>query len=251
MDKRLKILDLWFDPINMEQAIDRIDTFIRTGDRPHSILAVNPEKTFSVPKDPFLLEAFKKADLLVPDGIGVVLAARFLYKAPVSRVASSDLMEKVSALAAKEGYGLFIYGSREEVNAEAARVLMERYPGLRVVGRSDGYVHEEGMPDLIDKINKSGALILFLALGSPKQERWYADHRSALTTIRVCQGVGGTLDTLAGRVKRAPQSWQNLGLEWLYRLLAEPKRIKRQILLPLFVIRVLGARIKSIFSSRN
>lgn len=247
MNDRLKIFDLWFDPVDMDQALERIDGFIKNGDRPHSILAVNPEKTFSVPKDPFLLEAFKEADLLVPDGIGVVLAARFLYGAQVSRVASSDLMEHVSALAAREGYGLFIFGSREEVNAKAAEVLAERYPGLKVVGRSDGYVDEEGMPGLIKRINESGAAILFLALGSPKQERWYAEHRNALTTVRVCQGIGGTLDTLAGRVKRAPQSWQNLGLEWLYRLLAEPKRIKRQILLPAFACRVLWAKFMSMF----
>jgi N-acetylglucosaminyldiphosphoundecaprenol N-acetyl-beta-D-mannosaminyltransferase len=98
------------------------------------------------------------------------------------------------------------------------------------------------MPALVDRINESKADILFLALGSPRQEKWFAKHKDSLTYVRVCQGIGGTLDTIGGTVKRAPAAWCNLGLEWLYRLLSEPSRIKRQKVLPIFALKVILAR---------
>jgi N-acetylglucosaminyldiphosphoundecaprenol N-acetyl-beta-D-mannosaminyltransferase len=99
------------------------------------------------------------------------------------------------------------------------------------------------MSDLIQQINESGAAILFLALGSPKQEKWYATYGNSLENIRLVQGVGGTLDTIAGKVPRAPEIWQKCGVEWLYRLLLEPKRLKRQKILPLFMVLILGSKI--------
>jgi N-acetylglucosaminyldiphosphoundecaprenol N-acetyl-beta-D-mannosaminyltransferase len=117
-------------------------------------------------------------------------------------------------------------------------VLKERYPGLKIAGRSDGYVKEDDMTALIDQINESQADILFIALGSPKQEKWFMTHKDALKHVRVCQGIGGTLDTIGGNVKRAPASWCRYNLEWLYRLLSEPKRIRRQIVLPIFAFLV-------------
>jgi N-acetylglucosaminyldiphosphoundecaprenol N-acetyl-beta-D-mannosaminyltransferase len=111
---------------------------------------------------------------------------------------------------------------------------MKKYPGLVIAGRQDGYLPEERMGELVERINASGARFLFLALGSPRQEKWVAKHGGMLTTVSVCQGIGGTLDVIAGTVQRAPQAWCKLGLEWLYRLLAEPKRIVRQKALPVF-----------------
>jgi N-acetylglucosaminyldiphosphoundecaprenol N-acetyl-beta-D-mannosaminyltransferase len=235
---RLKILDVWVDPVTMSLALNRIESFVEHGSRPRAVFAVNPEKNFSVPKDPVLHDIFRCAGLLIPDGIGVVLAARILHGARLTRVPGVELMEKACELAASRGYGIFLYGAREAVNAKASRVLQERYPGLRIVGRSDGFVKEKDMPTLIERINASGAQILFLALGSPRQEKWFARHAASLTHIRVCQGIGGTLDTIAGTVRRAPAIWCNLNAEWLYRLLKEPKRIMRQRVLPLFVFRV-------------
>ena len=107
------------------------------------------------------------------------------------------------------------------------------------------------MPDLIDRINESGAEILFIALGSPMQEKWYAEHKNELTHVRVCQGIGGTLDTIAGNVKRAPEVWRRFSLEWLYRLLSEPKRIKRQKVLPIFAMMVLISKLKTVLSSKK
>ena len=251
MNDRLEILKIWVDPVDMDGALARVRNYLNQGDRPHAVLAVNPEKNFSVPRDPGLYEVFRRADLLIPDGVGVVLAARLLHGVRISRVPGVALMEKICALAAAEGHKIFIYGAKEEVNQKATEELVRRYPGLEVAGRSNGYVKDDGMPELVDQINRSGARVLFLALGSPKQEMWFAAHGPNLDQVRVVQGIGGTLDVVAGNVKRAPEWWQNRGLEWLYRLLSEPKRIGRQKVLPVFGLKVLWAWLTGKFSGKR
>ncbi|MGI6657063.1 MAG: WecB/TagA/CpsF family glycosyltransferase [Desulfobulbus sp.] len=238
MKDRLPILDIWVDPFSREEARQRVREFLQHGDRPHAIFASNPEKNFSVPKDPELYQCYQKADLLLPDGIGVVLAARLLHGVRLQRIPGSEFVFDLCALAEEGGYPLFVYGAREEVNRRSVELLQQRYPRLRIAGRADGYVAEADMEALVERINASGAAILFLALGSPRQERWFATHKDRLTTVRVVQGIGGTLDTIGGTVRRAPEFWCRHNLEWLYRLLAEPRRIKRQKVLPLFALRV-------------
>lgn len=240
---RLNILNVWVDPVDMNGALERVERFIEEGDRPHSLFAVNPEKNFSVPRDPQLHRVFRDADLLIPDGIGVVMAARILYRVRMARVPGVEMMEEICRLSAQKGYKVFIYGAKEEVNARSVEILQKRYPSLEIVGRANGFVASEEMPTLIDQINASGAQVLFLALGSPRQENWYAKYADRLQTVRVCQGIGGTLDTIAGTVKRAPQFWCRHNLEWLYRLLAEPQRIARQKVLPVFAYRVLRTKL--------
>jgi N-acetylglucosaminyldiphosphoundecaprenol N-acetyl-beta-D-mannosaminyltransferase len=238
ISRRLKILNIWTDPVSMPEALRRIESFITDGKRPHAVFAANPEKNYSVPRDAQLYETFRNADLLIPDGIGIVLAARVLYRMKFSRVPGVELMGEICRRAAERDFGVFIYGAKEEVSRKAAEELASRYPNLRIAGRANGYVSEAEMPDLISKINASGAVILFLALGSPRQEKWYSRYRNQLTSVRVCQGIGGSLDTLAGTTKRAPAWWCRNSLEWLYRLLAEPSRIGRQKVLPLFAAQV-------------
>ena len=249
LDRRLKILNIWVDPVTKDESLRKVRGFLKSGDRPHSIFATNPEKNFSVPKDSLLYETFKKADLLIPDGIGMVLAARILYGAKLTRVPGVELMENICELAAQEGKKIFIYGAKEEVNKSAVEKLKRTYPKLDIAGRSNGYVRENEMTDLIDRINKSEAEILFLALGSPMQEKWFAAHKHALRNVRVCQGIGGTLDTIVGNVKRAPEIWRRSNTEWLYRLITEPKRIKRQKVLPLFAFMVLFEKTKALLRS--
>ena len=242
--ERLDILNIWVDSVAKTEAINQVRSFLENGERPHSVFAANPEKNFSVPRNPEFYKAYREADLLLPDGTGIVAAARILYGAAISRVPGSEFIFDICGLAAREGYGIFLYGASEAVNVASAKKLEERFPGLNIAGRSNGYVKEEDMDGLIEKINGSEARILFLALGSPKQEIWYATHKDRLSHIRVCQGVGGTLDTIAGTVKRAPKFWQKLSLEWFYRLISEPKRIRRQKVLPLFAAMVLFEKIR-------
>ena len=244
MNNRLSILDVWVDPVSREEAIDRVRGFLRDGDRPYSIFASNPEKNFTVPKDPELYECYRQADLLLPDGIGMVKAAQVLYGAALSRVPGSEFIFEICRVAREEGRGVFVYGAKEEVNARSCEALAERFPGLKIVGRANGYVTGDEMPGLIEKINVSGASVLFLALGSPKQEKWFAKYKDRLTLVRVVQGIGGTLDTIGGTVKRAPEFWCRHNLEWLYRLLSEPNRIARQRVLPIFAWLVLVEWVK-------
>ena len=246
MKSRLKILNIWVDPLNRQEFVSRVRAYLESGSRPHSIFAANPEKNFSVPKDPLLYEIFRDADLLLPDGIGMVLAARVLYGAKLTRVPGSEFIQDICKLAERQRHGVFIYGAREEVNKAAVETLKKRYPELIIAGRANGYVRDEEMPELISRINESQARILFLALGSPKQEKWFATHKDSLKNVRVCQAIGGTLDTIAGNVKRAPNIWQTCYAEWLYRLIVEPQRIRRQKVLPLFAAMVLLSKFQSI-----
>jgi N-acetylglucosaminyldiphosphoundecaprenol N-acetyl-beta-D-mannosaminyltransferase len=246
---RLRILNIWVDPLSREQAIEKVNNFISHGTRPHAVFASNPEKNFSVPADADLYEVFRCADILLPDGMGMVQAARILYGKRFSRIPGTEFIFDICKLAASEGYGIFIYGAREDVNAEASRILEQRFPGLQVVGRANGYIRDENMDNLVRQINDSGAKILFIALGSPKQEKWFATHKNSLKTVRVCQGVGGTLDVIAGRVKRAPEIWCRYNAEWLYRLLSNPKRFRRQTVLPLFAALVYFEKLKRLFGT--
>jgi N-acetylglucosaminyldiphosphoundecaprenol N-acetyl-beta-D-mannosaminyltransferase len=249
LNRRLNILNIWVDSVNMEQSLARIKGYLEQSGKPHSIFAVNPEKCFSVPTDPLLKETFRAADMLIPDGVGIVLAARILHGVKLSRVPGVELVEQICEFAARNGNRVFIFGGKEDVNRKAAAILRERYPRLQIAGRCNGYVEEDEMPAVIEKINGSAAEILFLALGSPKQEKWFASHKDRLTTVKVCQGIGGTLDTIAGNVRRAPMIWRKCCAEWLYRLITEPMRIRRQKVLPVFAFRVFASKMKLLLSN--
>jgi N-acetylglucosaminyldiphosphoundecaprenol N-acetyl-beta-D-mannosaminyltransferase len=160
-------------------------------------------------------------------------------------------MQNICELAAREGHKVFFFGASERVNKAAARILQKRYPELAIVGRSNGYLRDGEMPDLIGHINDSQAEILFLALGSPRQEKWFATYKRSLEYVKVCQGVGGTLDVIAGEMKRAPEIWQKYSLEWLYRLISDPKRINRQKVLPIFAVMVLLSKLKTLKGKVN
>lgn len=151
-------------------------------------------------------------------------------------------MPNICREAAKKGYKIFLYGSKEDINKSAFEKLQNIYPGIQIVGRANGYLKDDEMPNLMKEINQSGADILFVALGSPKQEQWIEANLPKLN-VKVCQGIGGTLDTIAGRVERAPVFFRKAGLEWLYRLIREPKRIRRQSALPIFALKILKEKL--------
>lgn len=239
--ERCRILGAPVDALDMTSALAFIDRYVAEGERPGVVLAMNPEKVYALRRDPFLKRFFDGAALLLPDGIGVVLALRFLHGRKIDRAPGADLMQALCARSPETGHRIFVYGASEEVNKGAVEELGRRHPGIRIVGRANGYLPEEEMGGLVAQINDSGADILFVALGSPRQEKWMQEHLPQLN-IKIAQGIGGTLDTITGRVKRAPKLFQKLGLEWLYRLLAQPSRIVRQKALPRFAWEVLRAK---------
>lgn len=239
--QRVEVLGVPVDCVTMAQAVQRVETSL-TSDQPCSVIAVNPEKVMRASQDPELLKPLQKAGLLIPDGIGVVFAVRLLGLGQIERVPGSELMPQLCERAATKGYKVFLFGASQEVISRVAQVLLQRYPGLNIVGTQHGYVKEEEMPSVIAAINDTQADLLFVALGSPKQELWMTRYLPALN-VKVCQGVGGTFDVIAGRVKRAPLAFRMLHLEWFYRLMSQPGRLLRQTALPIFAFRVLRKRL--------
>lgn len=236
---RIKVLGVPVDPLDLPTALRRIDALV-AGDTAGSVIAVNPEKVIKAREDAWLRRQLEAAALLLPDGIGVVWAARLLTGIRTERVAGADLMQALCAHAARVGYRVFLFGASPDVNERAADELRRRHPTLVIAGRQHGYIGNAEMPALLEAINRSGAELLFVALGSPRQEMWMSQHLPALK-VKVCQGVGGTFDVIAGTVQRAPRAWQRVHLEWAYRLIREPRRLLRQKALPKFAGLVIGA----------
>jgi N-acetylglucosaminyldiphosphoundecaprenol N-acetyl-beta-D-mannosaminyltransferase len=243
--KRIELLGVPLDCVNMQQSLDVVDAMIN-GDTPQTIIAVNPEKIIKARQDKKLLGTLQSAGLLIPDGIGAVLAAKILSGSSLSRVPGSELMPEICARAAKKGYKLFLLGAKPETNDKAVSELQTRYPGVNIVGSHHGYFKDNEFSEIIHQINILAPDVVFIALGSPRQELWLGEHLSKLN-VKVCQGVGGTFDVIAGNVKRAPLLFRKLHLEWLYRLASQPKRLIRQTALPKFVYYIIKQKLLSTF----
>ena len=239
--RRIEILGVPVDCLTMDRTVE-LAASVLTGHVPHSIVAVNPEKVIRARYDFRLREQLQRAGILIPDGIGVVIAARILGLGHPERVPGSELMPRLCELAARTGRRVFLFGAAPDVNERAGQVLQERYRGLMVAGVQHGFLRQEDMPDLVERINSSQAEILFVALGSPKQEDWIDRYLPQLN-VKICQGVGGTFDVIAGRVRRAPAAFRAVHLEWFYRLVTNPQRLHRQTALPRFAFQVLKQRV--------
>ena len=237
---RTEVLGVRFDNINMEQALDRGMELINQGGS-HLVVTPNAEIVQIARKDPEFMEIIGKADLVIPDGIGVVYASKILGRPIGARLPGCDYAAGLMERMAKSGHKLFLLGAKPGVAEEAAAKLTEAYPGLSVCGTHDGYFKEDG--PVAEEIRQAGADVVFVCLGAPKQEKWIAKNGAA-TGASLLIGLGGSLDVFSGRVERAPEFWQKINMEWLYRGLKEPARLKRIIKLPLFLVSALGARIK-------
>ncbi|ANB56536.1 glycosyltransferase, WecB/TagA/CpsF family protein [Anoxybacillus sp. B7M1] len=200
------------------------------------IVAINPEKIMKAQEDMELRDLLNKATYQIPDGIGVILASMMKGGKIRSRVTGIDMMMRLCKEAALHGKKVFLYGAKPGVADEAKKKLEERFPGIQIVGTMHGYEKNENV--IVNAINASNPDILFVALGSPAQEYWIVKHMDSLAP-KVYQGVGGSFDVVSGRLKRAPLLFQKLGMEWFYRLVKEPWRWKRQLVLPKFLIKAI------------
>jgi N-acetylglucosaminyldiphosphoundecaprenol N-acetyl-beta-D-mannosaminyltransferase len=234
---RRYVLELPVDPLPMEQALARVEQAITERDTVQ-IVTLNAEMSMQAIENPALGAVIKACGLVVPDGSGVVWALK-RQGVDTPKVAGVDLVRGMAEQAAQKGHKLFLLGAKPGVAAEAAQALQASYPGLTIAGVRDGYFKPEDEPALFDEIRRAAPDILLVALGVPRQELWIAEHQPALG-VPVAMGVGGSFDVFAGRVQRAPEAFQKLHLEWLYRLIQEPWRFQRmQSTLPRFVGEVL------------
>lgn len=245
MRDQIDILGVKVDVVTMEQATQQTLHFMDE-EGTHLVFTPNSEIIYAAYKDEELAKILNGADLLTPDGIGVVHASKMLNKPLAERVAGCDLICHVMQRMAQSGKSVFLFGAKPGVAEEAAEILRERYPGLVIAGTRNGYFTEQENDEIIAQINDAKPDLLLVCLGAPKEEFWIGRHAQQLEA-KVVVGAGGSLDVIAGRVERAPEKWQKLGLEWLYRLKKEPWRIGRMMALPIFALTVLfrGKRYKS------
>jgi N-acetylglucosaminyldiphosphoundecaprenol N-acetyl-beta-D-mannosaminyltransferase len=249
---RADVLGLPVDGLTMTQTrawmAAAVDAATRTrtsapADQPEAarqLVTLNPEMVMRARHDPGLRAAIHAADRVVADGVGVLWATRLLGALAPERVTGVDLLDAFCSVAAMRGYRVFLLGAAQGVAQEAACVLAERHPGLRVAGTQSGSPDEADAPALLARLRAAQPDALFVAFGSPAQECWIARYRGQLGAA-VAIGVGGAFDMLAGRVPRAPYWMRRAGLEWSYRLVRQPWRWRRMLALPGFALLVAGA----------
>jgi len=244
---RVSVLGVGFDPVTMAQARALVEQWLAeegasAGDGPprqegafRLVVTANPEGVMYCRRDPAFREVVERAALVVADGTGVVWASRVLGHPLPGRVPGIELAEGLLQACARTGWPVFLLGGKAGVAAEAARRLQERYAGLQVAGVGHGYFTADEEP--LQAIDHARPVFLLCGMGCPRQELWLDRYAAPLAEsgVRVGIGVGGALDVWAERVRRAPPVWGRLGLEWLWRGLQEPRRLRRQVALVRFV----------------
>ena len=238
MAEKIDILGVKVDSVTMAQAVAQVEGYM--DERKNVLIATaNAEMIMRATHDTELKDILNDAALVVPDGAGTVWAAHHLgYEMP-ERVAGFDLAQELMRIAPSKKQKVFFFGSAPGVAEKAKAKAEELYPGIEIVGTRDGYFKPEDEPAIIEEIKAAQPDLLLAALGVPKQEKWLNAHLKELS-VPVAIGVGGTLDVMAGVMKRAPYWMQKAKLEWLFRGLLQPKRAGRLMALPKFVLKVHG-----------
>ncbi len=258
MSDKIWIRGVRFDSVSMDEAAGIAAGFIANEDEERQqqgeaqtfvVHTPNSEIVQLCVEQPAYYSLINSADLIIPDGIGVVLASKIL-KTPLvkGKVAGCDLGLRVAEYCAGNDVGVYFLGGKPGVAELAGEKLGERFPGFRLAGYRDGYFNKaqgEENDAVIEAINASGAKVLYVCLGVPAQEKWIFENKDRLTNVKLCLALGGSLDVYAGTVKRAPKVFIKLGLEWFWRLLLQPTRIGRMMKLPKFLIGVIVNRNKS------
>lgn len=231
---RIDVLGVGFDNLTMKEAVEEGMRLVNS-DGFHYVVTPNPEIVEVCRENPEAMKVVNGADLVLPDGIGVVKGAAMLGTPLKGRVPGIEFASGLMAEMAKSGKKLYLLGAKPGVAEQAAEKLRGNFSGLQIVGTHDGYFKEDG--PIVEDIRNSGADVVFVCLGAPKQEFWMVKNGPVSGAHLMC-GLGGSLDVFAGVVERAPKFWCDHGLEWFYRLCKDPKRIGRMMKLPLFLVHV-------------
>ena len=234
------VLGVLYDNVTMDEALARGRELLR-GERAAYCVTPNAEMAYEALHDEAFRAILNEASLVLPDGAGVVLGAKILKTPLKQKVAGVDFADRLLSILEKTGGGLFLLGSKPGIAELAAQKMTEKHPKLRICGMNDGYFKDEA--PVIEKINAAKPDVLFVCLGAPKQELFMKRHLDELH-VKLMIGLGGSLDSFAGTVKRAPKWMIRCNLEWLYRLIKEPKRFGRMLRLPKYLFAVLGKRIR-------
>lgn len=232
----VNILGVNISMLDMDSTVERIMNMMEESGN-HAVFTPNSEIVMNAYKDEDFKSIINSASLRTADGIGLVYASRIVGKPIKERTAGFDVAMKLVERMAKEGKSLFLFGSKPGVAERAGEILQKKTPGLKIAGTQNGYFTDGDTEAIVSKINSSGADVVFVCLGSPKQEQWIAENKDKLW-CKVMMGLGGTLDAVTGDMPRAPEWWCRHGLEWLYRLLKQPSRIGRMMSLPMFALTV-------------
>lgn len=240
------ILGCRLDAIDAGTATDAILRLAREG-AGAQVITLGTEMVVHAQRDARYRDVVNRCALSLCDTVGLLAVARSRGADLRDRVTGVELIEHLCARAAQDGVSVFLFGGAPGIAERAAQELQRRYPGLRVAGTRNGYFQPDESARIAGEIRASGAQLLFAGMGFPKQEFWLADHLRE-TGCGAGIGVGGSFDVISGNVERAPEAWRKLGLEWLYRLVKEPHRWRRQLALPHFVLLVAGENVRSRFS---
>ncbi len=246
---RVAIFGVPFDDLSVDEAISLMMGWIAAEpDRLHQVVTANPEFLVASRRDARFRRVLQSADLATPDGVGVLIGSRILGRPIRHRVTGVDLVE---GLAARHDVRmqLFLLGAAPGIAAKAAEELRWRFPGLAIAGVWEGSPRSQDFAEILRQIRTARPNVLLVAYGAPRQDVWIDEHRNELAAcgIVIAIGVGGTLDYLAGAVPRAPRWVRRFGFEWLFRLIRQPWRWRRQLALPLFALLIIGERLRAMW----
>lgn len=239
MTEKINVLGVEFNNATKQQFVDIFEERIINQEKTFVVTA-NPEIVMHANKDSNYMNTLQQADFIIPDGIGVVFGSKILKRPIMERVAGYDLMVDLLEVANKRKLRVFFLGAKEEVVGQAAQNVQKDYPDLVVAGYHHGFFKQSDKK-IVEMVKGSNADLVFVALGFPRQENWIINNLPQFDK-GYFMGVGGSFDVLAGTVNRAPKIWIKLNLEWLYRLIKQPQRIKRMAFLPLFILKVFKMR---------
>lgn len=234
------VMGIRFDNVTMDEALARAEEILR-GSETCYVVTPNAEIGYEAMKDASLCALLNEAAMVLPDGAGVVLASKILKTPLKQKVAGVDFADNLLGLLCRSGQSVYLLGSKPGIAELAAEKMREKHPGLLICGMHDGYFKDEA--PIIKAINEAKPDVLFVCLGAPKQEHFMVRHQKELS-CRMMIGLGGSLDAFAGTVKRAPKWMIACNLEWLYRLLKEPKRFGRMLRLPKYILAVCMKRVR-------
>lgn len=241
MRETIDIFGVLIDKVDTNSTLERIKEFIN-GNEAKAVFTPNSEMIMIAKNDPELKNVLNSADLSLGDGIGVVLASRILGRSLPERVTGTDTMMNLFKLGSNGSISFYLFGAAPGVADLAVEKLKEMYPKINIVGTHNGFFNAEEEKNITQEINELAPDVLIVGLGAPKQEKWIYKNKENLK-VKVCMGLGGSIDIAAGVVKRAPKIFQKLGLEWFYRFMKRPiYRFKRMLKLPQFGLTVLWAR---------